>query len=100
MASVTSPKTPIPPPTQGPNLSQEEQDALKAAVFQRLHPRVYLERFIAEDVRPDGRAFDTFRHVSLNVGEHFLREKKNRKSWIRLNVWKAQAPSPPRTALR
>jgi len=68
MTSVASPKTSVPPPTQGPDLSQEEQDALKAAVFQRLHPRLYLERFIAEDVRPDGRAFDTFRHVSLNVG--------------------------------
>jgi len=65
MASITSPTTPLPQPT---HISQEEQDALKAAVFQRLHPRVYLERFIAEDVRPDGRAFDTFRDVSVNVG--------------------------------
>ena len=70
IASVASPKAPVPPPTQGPDLSQEEQDALKASVFQRLHPRVYLERFIAEDVRPDGRTFDTFRDISVNVGEY------------------------------
>jgi len=49
-------------------LSQEEQDGLKASIFQRLHPRVYLERFIAENIRPDGRKFDAWRGVSLNVG--------------------------------
>ncbi|KAF7327752.1 Semialdhyde-dh domain-containing protein [Mycena kentingensis (nom. inval.)] len=42
--------------------------ALKAAVFQRLHPRTYLERFIAESYRPDGRQFDGWRDVSVNVG--------------------------------
>jgi len=51
------------------HLSHEEQDTLKAAVFQRLHPRLYLERFFAEDIRPDGRTFDGFRDVSVNVGE-------------------------------
>lgn len=45
-----------------------EQDALKAAVFQRLHPRVYLERFVAEGIRPDGRPIDAWRDVSANVG--------------------------------
>ncbi|KAI0960529.1 hypothetical protein AcW1_005021 [Taiwanofungus camphoratus] len=45
-----------------------EQDALKAATFQRLHPKVYLERFLAENVRPDGRNFNEWREVSLNVG--------------------------------
>lgn len=54
-----------------------ESDSLKAAIFQRLHPRVYLERFLAEDVRPDGRALGTlekegdkeiWRDVSINVG--------------------------------
>ncbi|KAK0230180.1 ribosomal protein S5 domain 2-like protein [Armillaria fumosa] len=48
--------------------SQPQQDPLKAAVFQRLHPRVYLERFVAENVRPDGRDFDAWRDVSVNVG--------------------------------
>ncbi|KAJ6531766.1 ribosomal protein S5 domain 2-type protein [Mycena capillaripes] len=42
--------------------------ALKASIFQRLHPRAYLERFVAENVRPDGRAFDAWRDVSVNVG--------------------------------
>ncbi|KAI0371452.1 ribosomal protein S5 domain 2-like protein [Pilatotrama ljubarskyi] len=45
-----------------------EQDALKALTFQRLHPKTYLERFVAEDIRPDGRDFDEWRDVSLNVG--------------------------------
>jgi len=54
----------------------------KAAIFQRLHPRVYLERFLAEDVRPDGRSLGVvdnhagsvigegsiWREVSVNVG--------------------------------
>ena len=42
--------------------------ALKASIFQRLHPRAYLERFIAENFRPDGRPFDAWRDVSVNVG--------------------------------
>ena len=37
-------------------------------IFQRLHPRVYLERFLAEDVRPDGRPFNVARDVAVNVG--------------------------------
>ncbi|ETW75645.1 hypothetical protein HETIRDRAFT_329543 [Heterobasidion irregulare TC 32-1] len=45
-----------------------EQDHLKALVFQRLHPRIYLERFVAEDVRPDGRQFSERRDISVNVG--------------------------------
>jgi len=28
----------------------------KAAIFQRLHLQVYLERFLVEDVRPDGHS--------------------------------------------
>jgi hypothetical protein len=56
------------PATKLDHLSQEEQDALRAAVFQRLHPRAYLERYIAEDVRPDGRTFLEFRDVYVNVG--------------------------------
>ncbi|KAH9854882.1 ribosomal protein S5 domain 2-type protein [Lenzites betulinus] len=45
-----------------------EQDALKALTFQRLHPKTYLERFLAENVRPDGRDLDEWRDVSVNVG--------------------------------
>ncbi|ESK94844.1 exosome component 8 [Moniliophthora roreri MCA 2997] len=50
------------------SLSATENDALKAAIFQRLHPRVYLERFLAERVRPDGRAGDEWRDIDINVG--------------------------------
>ncbi|KAF8885791.1 ribosomal protein S5 domain 2-like protein [Infundibulicybe gibba] len=49
-------------------ITPEEQESLKASVFQRLHPRVYLERFLAEKVRPDGRNFDEWRDISVNVG--------------------------------
>ncbi|KAI8989873.1 ribosomal protein S5 domain 2-like protein [Trametes punicea] len=45
-----------------------EQDALKALTFQRLHPRTYLERFLAKNTRPDRREFDEWRDISLNVG--------------------------------
>lgn len=54
------------------SLSQSEQDALKVAVFQRLHPRAYLERFLAENIRPDKRLCDGFRDVHVNVGEFFF----------------------------
>ncbi|KAJ7284965.1 ribosomal protein S5 domain 2-type protein [Mycena rebaudengoi] len=42
--------------------------ALKAAIFQRVHPRVYFSAFVTEQARPDGRAFDAWRDVSVNVG--------------------------------
>ncbi|KAI9057666.1 ribosomal protein S5 domain 2-like protein [Trametes sanguinea] len=45
-----------------------EQDALKALTFQRLHPKTYLERFLSENLRPDGREFDEWRDISVNVG--------------------------------
>ena len=47
-----------------------EQEALKVSTFRRLHPRVYLERFLAEGVRPDGREFDESREVTVNVGPY------------------------------
>lgn len=40
----------------------------RAEVFRRLHPRAYLERFLAEGVRPDARAPLDFRDVSINAG--------------------------------
>ena len=52
-------------------LGRDDQDALKAAVFQRLHPRLFLERYAVENFRPDGRLFGDFRSVSVNVGEQF-----------------------------
>lgn len=50
------------------SFTSTEQDALKALTFQRLHPKTYLERFLAEDVRPDGRNLDEWRDVSVIVG--------------------------------
>ena len=47
---------------------------LKAEVFRRLHPRAYLERFLAEGVRPDARTALDFRDVSVNAGVYGLRE--------------------------
>jgi len=48
--------------------SSTPSEAIKAAMFQRLHPKTYLERFLEENVRPDGRAFLEFRDCSINVG--------------------------------
>ena len=45
-------------------------DSLQATIFQRLHPRAYLERFLAEGFRPDGRETGEWRDISVNVGEH------------------------------
>jgi exosome complex component RRP43 len=39
--------------------------------FQRLHPRTYLERFLAEGIRPDGREPGSWRNVSINAGTYF-----------------------------
>lgn len=40
----------------------------QAETFRRLHPRAYLERFLAEGFRPDGREVGDWRDVSVNVG--------------------------------
>ena len=45
-----------------------DANTLKALTFQRLHPKTYLERFLAENVRPDGREPSEWRDVSVNVG--------------------------------
>ena len=56
-------------PVPTASTSAIQQDATtKAAIFQRLHPRVYLDRFIQEGIRPDGREFTEWRDVSVNVG--------------------------------
>ncbi|KAJ3529558.1 hypothetical protein NMY22_g8956 [Coprinellus aureogranulatus] len=55
-------------PTAPTGLAPEEHEALQASIFQRLHPRAYLERFLAEGFRPDGRALDVWREVSVNTG--------------------------------
>lgn len=48
-----------------------EEEALKVSTFRRLHPRVYLERFLSEKVRPDGRELDESRDVTVNVGSYY-----------------------------
>ena len=40
----------------------------EAAIFKRLHPATYLRRFLAEGIRPDGRACDEFRSIAVNAG--------------------------------
>jgi exosome complex component RRP43 len=39
-----------------------------AQIFQRLHPKAYLERFLAERVRPDGREVEEWRDLIVHVG--------------------------------
>lgn len=52
--------------------SAPQSDALRAQIFQRLHPHAYLERFLAEGVRPDGREPSEWRDVLVNVGVSFF----------------------------
>ncbi|KAI0071833.1 ribosomal protein S5 domain 2-like protein [Panus rudis PR-1116 ss-1] len=54
--------------TSTAHLDPAEEEALKASTFRRLHPKVYLERFLGEGLRPDGREFDEWRDISINVG--------------------------------
>lgn len=51
------------------NVAKPSGNASEAAIFKRLHPTTYLSRFTARNVRPDGRAFDEARDVSINAGE-------------------------------
>ena len=39
------------------------------SIFQRLHPRAYLERFLTEGIRPDAREPNAFRNLDINVGK-------------------------------
>ncbi|PPQ81479.1 hypothetical protein CVT24_001438 [Panaeolus cyanescens] len=78
--STSTPSTStFPAPTAPTNY--ESNPKLKAAVFQRLHPEVYLSKYLAEGVRVDGRSLDDdddddddeterngFRSVYVNVG--------------------------------
>ncbi|KAH7905245.1 hypothetical protein BJ138DRAFT_798166 [Hygrophoropsis aurantiaca] len=56
-------------------VSADEADSLRAQIFQRLHPRTYLERFLTENVRPDGQKFGEWRDVHVNVGERGMQSK-------------------------
>lgn len=48
--------------------SRPQTQAEKAEVFKRLHPDEYLDRFLAQGYRPDGRKVDGWRDVSINIG--------------------------------
>jgi len=41
---------------------------LNSQIFQRLHPKAYLERFLTEQVRPDGREATEWRDLFVHVG--------------------------------
>jgi polyribonucleotide nucleotidyltransferase len=52
-----------------PETSTSNSVAAAAAVFKRLHPARYLEKFLEQGHRSDGRKIQAFRDVSVNVGE-------------------------------
>ena len=64
-------------------MTTSHDDALKASIFQRLHPRIYLERFLAEHVRPDARELLTFRDIAVNVGKPPLHPPQDCKLILR-----------------
>lgn len=41
---------------------------IEISTYQRLHPRAYLTKFIAENLRPDGRELAEFRLLEINSG--------------------------------
>jgi exosome complex component RRP43 len=43
-------------------------DLNNANIFQRLHPKAYLERFLAEQLRPDGRETTKWRDLFVHAG--------------------------------
>lgn len=50
--------------------SSSPQKQLDHIIFQRLNPRAYLEKFFAENIRPDGREFGEWRNVNVNLGRY------------------------------
>ncbi|KIJ16523.1 hypothetical protein PAXINDRAFT_113706 [Paxillus involutus ATCC 200175] len=66
--SVAANQSKILQPQVGVAKQAPQSDALRAQIFQRLHPHAYLDRFLAEGVRPDGREPSEWRDVFVNVG--------------------------------
>ncbi|GAA6048109.1 hypothetical protein JCM3770_000195 [Rhodotorula araucariae] len=61
------------PAQPGPSASAASTSNLTPALFKRLFPRPYLERFLAERIRPDGRSavtadLECWRDASVNTG--------------------------------
>ena len=52
--------------------TSDDQILTEAAAYKRLYPAEYLERFVAEEVRPDGREKGQWRDVRINVGKSIL----------------------------
>lgn len=50
--------------------SADTQETMDPQAFQRLHPRAYLERFLAEGIRLDEREPSSWRKVSVNAGTY------------------------------
>jgi hypothetical protein len=48
--------------------SPDDRTLTEAAAYKRLYPVEYLRRFVAEEVRPDGREKGQWRDVRINVG--------------------------------
>ena len=56
-------------PTQnGEPSSAASTSASAGAIFRKLHPESYLQRYLAKDYRPDGRQVGEWRDVSVNTG--------------------------------
>lgn len=48
--------------------SEASSSASAAAIFRKLHPESYLQRYLLKDYRPDGRKVGEWRDVSVNAG--------------------------------
>lgn len=69
------------------------KESLQATVFQRLHPRTYLSRFVEEGFRPDGRELGDWRDISVNVGKCVLRSSHPASPQTRFSMHYAPPPS-------
>ena len=55
-----------------PSTGASAAPGMDALIFQRLHPKAYLERFLAKGYRPDSRQTTDWRDLSFNVGKSFI----------------------------
>lgn len=56
------------------DVAAASSSALTPALFRRLHPKPYLDKFIASEVRPDGRPLagtgsERWREARFNTGK-------------------------------
>ena len=50
------------------SVSPEASSAAAGAIFRKLHPESYLQRYLVKGFRPDGRGVIDWRDVSVNAG--------------------------------